>query len=587
MKRLYWPHLLVFSVSLGVYANSIDGAFVFDDNLEILRNPLINGFTSLSKVPELVTVPWRSVTQFTYAITFYFAGFRAPVFHATNIIIHALNSLLVFSIARRLSLQWLSPNHERSECKPARSVSATARNLKHRAQPVINAGSIGLAAGLIHAAHPIYTESVAYVWGRSSSLCALFYFSSFLLVILARQTEGSRRYGFYAAAILPGLLALATKEEAITLPFLIACYLLISGNWRAAAAVLAAPVVIVVSRWRQIEQLYRHVGANESLVSQGLEPALAPVPYALTYIKAAVTYYLPRFVLPVNLNADPQIHPVSSIAAPEFMAASGIAVGLVVWSLVSFRKQRYVLFSILAVLVSPMLAYAFMPLADIVAERRVYITGLGIDLLGAWILARMASRAGVALVVVVLAGLTIQRNTVWTSGITLWEDAERKSPNLARPHLNLGVEYQTAGNINGAQREYEHALSLNASLTPAYLGLGSIYVYKSSWDQAETMMLRAADLAPDSPEPYINLALIQISKKRGPEALSFADKAAAIDHTNYLAHFTRGDALAFLGRYGDAVSAYRESLRLNPRDQQLQEQVETRIQDLRKLGVIF
>ena len=141
------PYLLIITLAIAVYWNTAAHGFVYDDVEGILNNPLIARFSRLSDASQLLSEPWRPVTQLSYAFTIYFAGANARPFHVTNILIHAINSLLVFGIARRVAKRWIS--EEKSK-------------------------AFALAAALIHAVHPLYSQAVSYIWGRSSSLCALF-----------------------------------------------------------------------------------------------------------------------------------------------------------------------------------------------------------------------------------------------------------------------------------------------------------------------------------------------------------------------------------------------------------------------------
>src|SRR5438876_1050258 len=76
-----------------------------------------------------------------------------------------------------------------------------------------------------------YGQTLNYVSGRSSSLCALFYFGCLFLVIHAVEVRDAvPRRLWYCAAAVSGMLAWAAKEEAITLPFIVAVFLLLHGH---------------------------------------------------------------------------------------------------------------------------------------------------------------------------------------------------------------------------------------------------------------------------------------------------------------------------------------------------------------------
>jgi protein O-mannosyl-transferase len=560
MVRKFAPYLLIAALAAVVYSNTATHEFVYDDVPGILNNPLIAKITNLSQAAQLLREPWRPLTQFSYAFTMLVAGPDARAFHLTNILIHVINSLLVFGIARQVARQWIADE-----------------------TPSVFA----LAAALIHAVHPLYTEAIAYVWGRSSSLCALFYFSSLLLTMAGRREPSRRKYLWYGFAVLSGIVAWKTKEEAITLPLVIAGYFLLTASWRAAAGMLLVPLGIAASRWADIVDVYTRVRENQLLVSVGASPALEPLSYFLTHVKVSVFYYLRMFAFPLNQSVEPQIEPVTRLADPTFLGAVIILVALLVLGATVARGKPVVSFALLTLLVSPLTAYAFMPLADVVAEHRVYVSGLGFDLLAAWILSRYPryAWASIAAVLLVLGSLTYQRNRVWANSLTLWEDAERKSPGLARPHLNLGLAYQSYGRLDAALSEYRHALSINPRLAPAYINMGGIYYSRNDLDNAESALNTASELAPSLAEPYLNLAVIAMRRNQAAKALELIEKAASLEDS-CLVHLNKGDALSQLGRYAEAIREYSRAIELAPDLPQLKEQAEKRLQYLRSIEKI-
>ena len=359
--KSFFPYAAISALAVTVYANTAGYTFVFDDLSGILNPHIIASATSLPQAVRLLGEPWRALTQLSYALTINIAGTNPRAFHITNILIHALNSLLVFGIAQHVAGFWMA---------------TTKREL------------FALAAASIHAVHPLYSEGVAYVWGRSSSLCASFYFGALLLVMAGHRSEERRRYLWYSFALVSGLLAWKTKEEAITLPFVIAGFFALVGSWRAAGGMVLFPLGLIASRWTDIVGLSVNVRENQSLVLAGAAPALDRISYSLTYVKALVLYYLRMFVLPLNQNVDPHIEPVTTVLDPLFLVSVTVLIMLVVWGVVSARRDRVISFGLVALLVSPLLAYLFMPLADVVAEHRIYIAGLGFDLLLASLLTR-------------------------------------------------------------------------------------------------------------------------------------------------------------------------------------------------------
>ncbi len=558
--KLFFPYAVISALAVTVYANTSAYNFVFDDLTGILNPHIIASATSLPQAFRLLGEPWRSLTQLSYALTIKIAGTNPRTFHITNLLIHALNSVLVFGITWHVAALWMAP---------------TKREL------------FALASATIHAVHPIYSEGVAYVWGRSSSLCGSFYFGAVLLVMAGYRSEERKKYLWYSLALVSGFLAWKTKEEAITLPFVIAAFFALVGCWRAAGGLILLPFGLIAIRWSDIVRLTVNVRENQSAVLAGAAPVLDRFSYSLTYVKALVLYYLRMFVLPLNQNVDPDIKPVTTVLDPLFLVSVMVLIMLVFWGVVSARRNRVIFFGLVALLVSPLLAYSFMPLGDVVAEHRIYIAGLGFDLLLAALLTR-SGRYGLPVLsaLVLLFGLmTVQRNQVWANSVSLWKDAEQKSPKSPRPHLNLGLAYQSAGWSDAAVTEYWHALSINPKLTAAYVNLAGIYFSQNDLTSAESVLRRAAALSPSLPQTYIDLAVIALRRNRAEEALELLDEAGTLDDS-YLIHLYRGDSLTQLDRAEDAVREYDQAVKLRPDLSELKAQVTERLQKLREKGAI-
>jgi tetratricopeptide (TPR) repeat protein len=355
------------------------------------------------------------------------------------------------------------------------------------------------------------------------------------------QNIGRRKYFWYGMAALSAFLAWNSKPEAITLPIFIAGFFALVGSWRIAAWMLLVPLGLAASRWTDIINLYTKVKENQSLVAVGLAPALTPLVYFLTYIKASVFYYLRMFLVPLNQCVDPYIRPVTRPSDPLFLISALLLISLFVCGGIAARSSRAISFAILALLVSPLMAYAFMPLADVVAEHRIYISGLGFDLLVALALLRFHRQTYAVLAVILLALglLTYQRNQVWANSLTLWKDAELKSPKLARPHLNLGLAYQSNGELDAALTEYRYALSINPKLSIAYTNIGSIYFSVGDLDKAESALKKATELSPHLWDTYMDLAVIAMRKNQTTMALELIEKASSLDNT-YLVHLRKG-----------------------------------------------
>src|SRR5439155_13287223 len=148
-------------------------------------------------------------------------------------------------------------------------------------------------------------------------------------------------------------------------------------DWRWIALLALVPAALIVIARSQLASIYATVYANKVLVSAGFENVLSPAIYFPTYLTAVVTYYFPRMIFPVRLNPDPQIVPVQYWYRPELLF-SILVLSALPWLAVRFcRREPLFSLGVAALVVSPIAAYAVIPLADVVLEHRAYIPGLG------------------------------------------------------------------------------------------------------------------------------------------------------------------------------------------------------------------
>jgi tetratricopeptide (TPR) repeat protein len=374
-------------------------------------------------------------------------------------------------------------------------------------------------------------------------------------------------------ASLSGLLAWQAKQEAITLPAFLGALLWLRSRKRDLRYVIVLgtlPLLLAATMWNQLKSLFATVMDNAVLVNAGFDRTLQPGEYFRTYVTSVVGYYLPRFVWPVSLSADPQVSTVEHWYSIEFIVSLLILAALGWLMIRAASRNRLVCAGLAALLVSPLAAYAFIPLADVALEHRAYIPGLAIALLSAALFKWAAGQfqgvriAAPVIVVILLTVMTIQRNPVFANNVTLWEDAVQKSPDKARTHFNVGAAYQTSGRLNDAIREYQVALSIKPDIHSAYSNMAAIQIDSGQFDEGEKTLVKLTQIAPDYPEGFINLSVLYLRKQETDKAIAMADRAITINPESFGAHFNRGEALTQKGDYKGAVPSYERAAYLRP-----------------------
>lgn len=426
-SQLRAPLILLAAVALA-YSSATGAAFQFDDFNVIVDNPNITNWP-----PDLSGL--RPLLKVSYAIN-WTLGPDPIGFHAFNVLVHWLNSVLVLLLGRRLSGQYL---------------------------PRADASYAALAAALLFALHPVHTEAVTYVSGRSSSLMTCFYLASLLGYAHGRST-GSRAWLWVVSPLLFAA-AMLTKEAAVTLPLAL---LLWDRCYPSGTA--------TQPQWWRLQWVHwtlllcaaggaaLHAGYAEMLVPSATMETLRTQVHGIAYIAS-------RWIHLGGLNIDPDLRPQPAWSA--WLVAQSLALGtLLLVAACSMRRRPWLGFGLLWFFIQLLPGNTMILRWDVANERQLYLAGVGPFMAGGIEWARLARRwsrqaatGTLAALLAVLAVFTWSRNLDYRSEVALWEDTVRKSPAKARAHNNLGEAYRLAGSPDRARESFRRALALD----PDYL----------------------------------------------------------------------------------------------------------------------
>jgi tetratricopeptide (TPR) repeat protein len=412
---------LLFAAALAAYGNAFFGAFQFDDFNVIVHHGAVHSLGAWwDSMPGI-----RPLLKLSYALSWSAGGGGTYAFHAVNVMLHAVNVLLVWHVLRAL--------FER-----------------------MGVGGDGFAAfvgALLFALHPAHTEAVTYISGRSTSMMAFFYLASVLAYL-----RGAPRW----VSPLLFLAALATKEVAVTLPFaLLLCEALdLRKKFEPTAVlkrqalhwgVLGLGLVLMTALPRYREML------EASLALRGFGEQLA-------LQVGALARHVGVLILALPPNIDPEVVPVPPFAGLAVVAA--IAVGLAL-----LRAQPWYALALLWFFLHLAPTNSLLPRIDAVNDRQLYLASIGpLALAGLAIALAPRGRLMLAAFAALALGVaTIARNQDYRTEVTLWSDTVRKSPDKARAWNNLGYAYQLEGRREEARAAYQRALALDPEHLPARL----------------------------------------------------------------------------------------------------------------------
>ena len=415
--------LLLAAVAVVAYLPSLIGPFQFDDYNVIVDYPTVHSWSTLF---ERAGGGVRAMLKASYVLNWTIDS--GPLgFHALNIALHALNIVLLFLIGRRL-FPPLFPQ------KPE---------------------AAALIAALLFALHPMQTEAVTYISGRSASLMATFYLCALLVYL---------RGAHWSASCVLFALALATRETAVTLPAALLLVELCRGTpWRTIAgrqwahwALLGAGGMVVLFNQRYFDLLA--YGFGERSLADNL----------LTQV-GGVSYLIWHLVSLQGLNIDPAL-PTLSEWTPALRLQAALLCFLFVLGVANLRRRPWLAFGILWFFLQLAPTNSIVPRLDVANDRQLYLASWGLF----FALAAQIEWPKVLVVAVALvfAAASIARQLDYRDEVTLWEASVRSSPWNSRAHNNLGYAYYLAGRKAEAKRSFETALLLDPRARKARLNLG-------------------------------------------------------------------------------------------------------------------
>ena len=457
------------AMAISVYANALHNPFVYDDYHTVINNASIRSITNLGGLF------WHDVTRpvvnFSYAVDRALWGPATFGFHLTSVLLHSLNVVLLFSLARRMRLDILS----------------------------------AFAAAALLAVHPMMTEAVGYVSGRSEVLCATFLLLALLCADRWLHGHEERRGRWLAAMLAAWVAALVTKETAAMFPFLLVLYDRLTtgaGFWRRVRAVYAPLLTFTVL-----------AGLGRLFVLARIEyPGQVSVHWSHLLVDADVfRRYLFMMAVPIGQAMFHEVGAISSVFDPRVLAGMA-AVGLVAGAIWGMRRSEYrASFGLawFALLLVPSAVLIALDQGEPMTEHRVYAASAGLFLaVGAgitdvvdWLsgrdrVQRIAGAVALALVLLSFAAETLLRNAVWGSPVTLWRESVDLAPSHARPRLLLGEALADAGQRDAAIEQFRIAISFRPSDPVGHVELARSLGDAGRWHEAREELMRALEVGP-------------------------------------------------------------------------------------------
>lgn len=502
-------------LSLSVYGASLGYGFVWDDRPLIVENKAIQGWSNVPRALMGDFFEWseeagrrgyhRPLITLSYMADYSLWGMHPSGYHLTNVLFHAFSTVLVYLIAVRLLGDWPGP----------------------------------FVAAVLFAVHPVHTQSVAWISGRTDVIATTLVLLSLFLYLKARPRLS---WG----ALLAFALALLAKEVAFVLPvILISCESLFDPPaWRERVRRIL-PFAVILGLYAFLRfSILGIAPANPFLLGQGRYRLL------LTFAEA-LWMYGGKLLLPLNLSAYYSVPVAASLRDPAVLLSclTLAAAGAMLWHF--RRKEHAAVFSLLFVVIAILPVSNVIPVAApkdmgfFMAERFLYLPSVGFCLVLGLTFSRawrgfqgrwgqvLSGVVALALVVFYSAG-TISHSQVWRDELTFYRATLTQAPFASLLHYNLGVAYKDLALFDLAEREWHEAVRLDPAFSQAHNDLGNVFALRGRADDALAEWAAAVEADPRNFQASFNLARALDTIGRLEEARHFYQRFLRSAPEDYL-----------------------------------------------------
>jgi len=535
-------------VNVGVYGQVVTFDFVsLDDDVYVTKNAVVRSGLTLHGIAWAFTTNhaanWHPLTWLSLMLDSTLGGARPAVYHFTNLILHSVNTLLLFLAFDRMS-----------GC----------------------AGRSAFVAALF-AVHPLHVESVAWISERKDVLSTFFWFLALLTYHrFTRAPSGRRLLG----TIFLVALGLMSKPTLVTVPLLL---LLLdfwplgrrSGDGRREWGALArekAPFFLLSIAASVVTWIAQSGGGAFDAM-----PALSLGSRVSNAIVTPVAYAF-RMVWPSRLAVF-YPHPGGSLPTIMVVSSALVLGAITTVALLAARRRPFVTVGWLWYLV------ALLPMLGVVqvgrqsmADRYSYVPLIGLFVVVAWGATDLLSMLGslgertrrvilgtaAASTVGVLAGAAYNQAGTWRNSRTLFQHAVAARSGNYLAEAALGSEIARAGAPEEALSHFREALRVEPSFVEARDALARVLLALGRTEEAVAEWNEVLREKPDYAEARANLAAARIVEGRTEDAVAESLRALRDAPDLPVARTNLGLVLLRGGRLEEAAAEFRRALAADP-----------------------
>lgn len=524
---IYFAHIAIIVIAVIIaYSKVFKAGFMSWDDLDYMS------------LPDLQTLSWESfknlwtdtylgnyqpLPMLSYAIDYAIGQGSAAPFHISNVIWHIASVVMLHICMNRLQEnRWIS-----------------------------------LFIALLFALHPVQTESVSWVAARNKEMNGFFFFLAIYSYIGYLITHNRKKLLF---VYLWGIAAYLCKSTAIMLPFAL---IAVDIWWhrplnkkmlwleKIPLLLFAIPIGIITLQ------------AQQDVEFLNLHPEFH-LGHKVVFAGYAYVQYLINLFAPVKLSV---LYPYPKGIKFIHILYTIIALAIVVWGVVAYRKKQYVLAGgILFYTVNIAIVLQFIQFGEmLMADRYLYIACIGVWYPVVYYIFRFLKNSSFAIaanaaIVIIFLSATFMRNDIWLSELNFWKSILAKFPESSIAQSSLGGVYMNMGRNEEAEAHIDKALAIDTKNYKAWYNKGALLLKTGNVNGALDAMNKAL-VDKDYTKALFTRALIYQQTGRCNNALIDIEKVLKEEPRNARAYFIKAECTEQMGKFKESIKLYDNAIK--------------------------
>jgi len=535
-KKYLLSVAIIVILGLAVYANSLTGTFVFDDDYLVKNNLFIRSFSNVKNIFTHTIgsgaghpfIAYRPMQILSYAVDYSWWGLDPRGYHLTNVILHIAAAVCLWMFVNVIFEKWI----------------------------------LSLCTAGLFVVHPVHTEAVSYISGRADSLACIFILLSFIYYLRSLHSDV---LGRYAVMYISFIAALLSREISLFFPLAILIYHYV---FKQKIKLKIYFSLVIISLAYLIVRLY------------ALKVPIMPLSVTSSFFQRvpgffiAVINYFRILILPIHLHMEYSAR-LFRYTSPKFLLGVILLILVIIKAYKARERDPVLSFSIFWFILWLLPVSNLYPVNAYMAEHWLYIPSIGFFIILSnsvlSLIQRMRYPKGnpvsLSIMIALVAAcsvFTFLQNKYWQDPVTFYNRTLKYSPGSARIYNSLGASLYRDGKEDDALKMYEKAIKIEPGYTEAYNNLAVLLGGRGENARAIALYERAIKLKPDYADALTNLGNAYYENGQRRKAKKAYLKALEINPSQARACYSLGITYVKDGDSEKAIDMFRKAIKINP-----------------------